>query len=108
MRKATLMRALVLVASLAATLADDTSLSTDDEHLCAYLTGADPNDGLCKDLAVRLAIWDAAEDGAWRENTEPNTPARRAHVISLLGLGENAAKLLLDKFPIAAIDGAFA
>ncbi|MGW5081425.1 Z1 domain-containing protein [Micromonospora echinospora] len=91
--------------ALAAALIEDQSVDADDDSLCAHLAATDPNDSLRKDLAVRLATWDAAEDGTWADGTQQRTPQRRERVTSLLGLGDKAAALLLDLVPIAA-DGA--
>jgi hypothetical protein len=90
--------------ALAGSMADDSSIIADDDTLCAHLSAAEPDDALRKDMAVRLATWDASEDAAWADDTELNTPERRARVVSLLGLGEKAAALLLDRFPIATTD----
>ncbi|MEU1837465.1 Z1 domain-containing protein [Micromonospora chersina] len=90
--------------TLAASMADDPSMVADDDSLSAYLTTADPDDALRRDLAVRLATWDADENAAWTDNTEPNTRARRTRITSLLGMGEKAAALLLDRFPVATTE----
>lgn len=90
--------------ALAASMADDPSVVTDDETLCAYLTTAEPNDALRRDLAVRLATWDAADETPWTAGTEPHSRERRAQIVSLLALSEKAAVVLVERFPIATTD----
>ncbi|WP_410810747.1 Z1 domain-containing protein [Micromonospora sp. 067-2] len=81
-------------------MADDASIVHDDRSLCAYLVAASPGDDLATDLADRIATWDATEDGSWCDAIDPNTPARRARIVSLLGVAEQTAELLLSMIPI--------
>ncbi|SNT45812.1 Z1 domain-containing protein [Asanoa hainanensis] len=90
--------------AIAAAMTEDLSISVDDDNLRAYLLAAGPDDPLRRHFAVRLATWDAAEDGAWIGDTEPNTTERRAHVIQLLGVNDKTAQVLLDRFPIVSTD----
>ena len=78
----------------------------DDEALITYLIKVGPNDPLQMDLRLKLANWDHLDPGtAWTLETAPNTTGRRDRIISLLGLGDEAAKLLLTLFPIASVEG---
>ena len=78
----------------------------DDEALITYLIKVGPNDPLQMDLRLKLANWDHLDPGtAWTLETAPNTRGRRDRIISLLGLGDEAAKLLLTLFPIASVEG---
>ena len=92
------------VHAIAGAMAEDSSICADDDSLSAYLLAAGPDDPLRRHLAVRMATWDAAEDGAWIGDTEPNTPERRAHVIQLLGVNDKTAQVLLERFPIVSND----
>ncbi|MBM0274513.1 Z1 domain-containing protein [Micromonospora tarensis] len=85
----------------AAFLADDATVVTTDASLRAYLVAADPNDVLRKELAIRLATWDAADDAQWIEGTDPHTAARRDRVASLLRVDDKTAVFLAERFPIA-------
>lgn len=78
----------------------------DDVALMAYLVKVGPNDSLQMDLRLRLANWDHLDSGAtWTLETTPNTVDRRNRIISLLGLGDESAELLLTISPIAAVEG---
>ena len=82
--------------------ADNIEGQLDDEALITYLIKVGPNDPLQMDLRLKLANWDHLDPGtAWTLETAPNTTDRRDRIISLLGLGDEAAKLLLTLFPIA-------
>lgn len=78
----------------------------DDAALVAYLTKVGPNDPLQMDLRLKLAQWDhLGAETAWTLGTASNTTDRRDRIISLLGLGNEAADFLLALFPIAAVEG---
>ena len=86
--------------------ADSMEVQLDDAALITYLIKVGPNDPLQMDLRLKLANWDHLDPGtAWTLGTAPNTTDRRDRIISLLGLGDEAAKLLLTLFPIAAVEG---
>ena len=86
-------------------VASDAGVQIDDAALIAYLAKARPNDPLQMDLSLKLTKWDhQGTDMAWTLGTAPNTTDRRQRIISLLGLGAEAAELLLALFPIAAIE----
>ena len=86
--------------------AGNTDGQLDDETLIAYLTKVGPNDALQMDLRLKLAKWDHSDSGtAWTLGTAPNTTDRRDRIVSLLGLGDETAKLLITFFPIAAVEG---
>jgi Z1 domain len=86
--------------------ASNTGGQLDDATLIAYLTKVGPNDPLQMDLRLKLANWDHLNSGAaWTLGTSPNTTGRRDSIISLLGVGDEAAKLFLALFPIAAAEG---
>jgi len=90
--------------SLAARVAEDPSIRTDDDSLIAHLLAAGPDDPLRRQLAVRMATWDAAEDAHWTGDTQANTPERRAIIVQLLNVNDKATQVLLERFPIVAND----
>src|SRR3954468_19138757 len=89
--------------STAAALADDGVVVT-DESLREYLDAAGPDDPLRKDLAVRLATWDAVPDAEWTLDTVPYSEERRDRVVRLLAVSDKTAAVLGEKFPIAVND----
>jgi len=86
----------------AAALTDETQATVGDEVLRGYLNGADPDDPLRKDLAVRLATWDAAEAPDWAGTTLPHTLDRRNRINGLLGVDDKTSALFSDRFPMAS------
>jgi hypothetical protein len=86
-------------------VASGADVQIDDTALIAYLAKARPNDPLQMDLSLKLTRWDhQGTDTTWTLGTAPNTTDRRQRIISLLGLGAEAAELLLAIFPIVAIE----
>src|SRR5262245_46576772 len=86
--------------------ANGTDGQIDDGALIAYLTKVGPNDPLQMDLRLKLPTWDhLGAETTWTLGTAPNTADRRDRIIFLLGLGSEAADLLLTLFPIAAVEG---
>jgi hypothetical protein len=76
-------------------------VTADDESLRAYIVAADADDALRKELAVRLATWDAADSAEWTDGTVPRTAPRRARIMDLLGVDDKTAALFDDRFLIA-------
>ncbi|MFI9559095.1 Z1 domain-containing protein [Nonomuraea endophytica] len=80
-------------------------LVCDDEAMRAYLAEAGPDDALTKGLHLRLVTWDSTEaDDAWTAGTVHNTEERRAEIVRRLKVGDRAAALLRDRFPITGIE----
>src|SRR5580692_2900897 len=74
-------------------VASGADVQIDDTALIAYLAKARPNDPLQMDLSLKLTRWDhQGTDTTWTLGTAPNTTDRRQRIISLLGLGAEAAE----------------
>ncbi|WP_405060307.1 Z1 domain-containing protein [Kribbella sp. NBC_01505] len=80
----------------------DPTPDVSESALRDYVKIADPNDELIINLHLALAWWDNASPdlNPWAEDTPANTIARRALVISSLGLDQSTGSLFADKFPV--------
>lgn len=83
--------------------------SLTEAELVELLTDPDPNAPARMNLHIQLARWDNAEPEEWVRRADGSltlagTPARRALVLSLLALGEEAAERINATFPVHGTD----
>ncbi|WP_166844725.1 Z1 domain-containing protein [Isoptericola sp. BMS4] len=72
---------------------------TEDE-LVEMITSADPNDQARLAFHVQLNRWDAGDADGWTQTTEPRTAERRALVLELLELGDEARAAVDAAYPL--------
>ncbi|WP_225755651.1 Z1 domain-containing protein [Actinotalea sp. Marseille-Q4924] len=83
--------------------------SLTEDELVEMVTTSNLDDPVRIRFHIQLSRWDGVDDEPWAHTpdgalTQAGSPARRAHVIGLLGLGNDSAARIGEAFPVHGLD----
>lgn len=77
-----------------------TGESLTEAELVEVVTSTDVNDPARRAFLIQLSRWDTSEEEVWTKATVPQTAARRALVLDLLGFGPESRDRINEAYPL--------